>query len=149
MRVICNHGFVKFYPQQPEDLVRFKRKLGIDLYSERDYFTFEALLDLPRFSIAAMPYEGVPAIKTFEGRDASDVMRENRLVYSMELETIIPVDAVIAVTDLAQSLNYAIISGPFLEPGARLSGTVQRVVSYNGWLSLDYQRFYVFDRELI
>lgn len=147
MKVTCNYGFIKFYPQQPDDLVRFKRIMGVDLVSERDYFTFEALKDLPRHSVAGMPYAGITAIKTYEGRDASEVLRENKFVYNLEFEAVVPILAVIAVTDLNQTLNYAVASGPFLQPGARVSGTADRILSYSGWLSLDYQRFYLFDRE--
>lgn len=149
MNVICRHGFIKFFPDQPEQVIRFRRLTGISLVSEHDYFTFEALIGLPRYSIKGMPYAGLPAIKTYEGRDASEVFRENDLVYELESKTVIPTTAILNSIALSETLSYAVAPGPFIQPGARLQGAFGgRIVSYNAWLSLDYQRLYVFDREI-
>lgn len=143
------NGFIKYYPQEREDLIRFKSIFGIDLYREDDYFTFENLIGIPRYSIAGMPYAGILAVKTYEGRHASDVMRENGFVYNLELEAIVPMLALPNSVNMVETLNYATTPKAFIQPGARLDGRTTRILSYSAWLSLDFQKLYLFDRELI
>lgn len=144
------NGFIKYYPQETSDLQRFKRIFKIELKPELDYYTFESLLNKPRHSIAGAPYSGsLIAIKTYEGREASDVMKENGFVFSLEADAIVPMLAIPNSVKLIDTANYAVAPSAFLQPGAIYSGTLQRILSYTGWLSLDFARLYVMDRELV
>ncbi len=143
------NGFIKFYPQEPEDLVKFARLFKIDLVREYDYFTFEALAGLPRYSIAGMMFGNIIAVKTYEGRDASDVMLKNGFVYSFSLKALVPMLTLPNSVAIKESLWYGVTPAAFLQPGARVDGSTQRILSYSGWLSLDYQKLYVFDRGIV
>lgn len=146
MKVVAKHGFVYFYPQRPDDLIRFKRTFGVTLAAENDYFTFPALVGLPRYSITGAMYGNLPALKTYEGRDAAEVMRENGFVYSLKAEALVPKQLILGAVTLSQTLNYAIAPMVFLQPGLRLS-TGERLLGYNGTIDLFYQKLYLFSRE--
>lgn len=143
------NGFIKFFPQEPEDLVKFARTFKIDLVREDDYFTFENLVGLPRYSIAGLPYAELLANKTYEGRHPSDVMLQNTFVYSLLLKRLVPMATVPNSVSIKESLWYGVTPAAFLQPGSRVNGSTKRILSYSGWLSLDYQKLYVFERETV
>jgi len=148
VKVIARHGFIEYYPQKADDLQVFRRLFDVTLVAEKNYFTFEALAELPRYSIAGALYAGLPALVTYEGRDASEVMRENNFVYSMALKTLVPTVAIVGTIELPQTQNYAMAKGPFVQPGSLLGVIGGRIVGYEGWLDLDYQKLYIYSREL-
>lgn len=149
MNVNCRNGYIQFYPQEPEDLIRFQRILKVDLFRQDDFYTFEGLVGLPRHSLQGFPYAGLPASKTYEGRDPSEVFRENGLVYSLQFGAVVPIESITSAVKMSDALSYSLAQGPFIQPGARMSGTQDRLVSYSAWLSLDYQRLYVYNRETV
>jgi len=143
------NGFIKFFPEASSDLARFKRIFKIELQREFDYFTFENLLGLPRHSIAGAGYAGNIATATYEGLEASDVFLMNGLVYSLELKAIVPMLSIPNSARLVDTANYAVCPAAFLQPGTLVAGSFNRILSYTGWLSLDYARLYLMDRELV
>lgn len=149
MRVVCRHGFSAYYPSEAGDVKRFTRLFGVKLFPEADYLTYEGLLGLPRFSIAGIPYAGgLPATKTIEGRHAAEVMRANKLVYSLALEALVPVVSVISTLTIPMSLDYALSPGPFVAAGATLQNA-RRLISYEGMLDLTRQRLLIYDMEFL
>lgn len=143
------NGFLKYFPQEPEELLRFKKTFGFDLIREYDYFTFENLIGLPRHSIAGVIYGGTLATKTYEGRHPSDVLKVNELVYDMELETLVPMLTLLGSVTLRETQGYATNPTPFLQPGVFVDDAGSRLLSYSGWLSMDFKKIYIFDRELV
>lgn len=142
MRVLCRHGHFAFYPQGDDEVRRFIRLFGADLESEADYFTFTALKDLPRWSQIARPFGALPATATFEGRHASDVMRENGFVYSLTLGVLVPYASVTVSVALPQARDYIVAAKPLLQPGAIMADG-DRLLDYEGVLNMGTQRLYL------
>lgn len=81
MRIVCEKGFYKFFPQTTGEITRFQTKYGANLKECDEYFTFESLASLPNFSIQGQPYVGVaPALVTYAGK-REEVMTKNGLSY--------------------------------------------------------------------
>lgn len=88
MQIICEHGFYKFYPDAPNELVVFADKFGVELVKMDDFYTYPALADLPDYSIKGQPYGGIVSPVNYSGRPWS-VFRENKLNYDVESGTIV------------------------------------------------------------
>lgn len=146
MKIICRHGFISYYPKTETDLRRFERIMDVKLIAEYDYFTFEGLIDLPRHSLLGSLYGNLPAIATFEGRDAAAVMRENSFVYHLQTGLLIPTALVLSVMKLNLSQDYAVAASPFIQPGSLLQNGA-RLLSYEGVVDLDIQRLKIYSWE--
>ena len=106
MRIVCRHGHYAFYPLSTSELARFCTKYDAVLVPEEDYYTFEALQGAERYSLAAKPWLSLPALVTYEGRHAWDVMRENDFVFSLALKTIVPKLSIVGVYNNPRSAYY-------------------------------------------
>lgn len=106
MRIVCRHGHYAFYPYTSAELARFCTKYDAELFPEEDYYTFEELLGAPRYSLAALTWVNLPAVKTYEGRHAWDVMRENNFLFSLQTKLIVPKTSIIGVYDNPRSAYY-------------------------------------------
>ncbi len=148
MKVICRHGHFAFYPGTAEDIARFQRLFETPIVAEADYFTFEGLLGLPKWSQVLKPYGLLPAVVTFEGPHASDVMRENSFVYSIVTGLLVPTSAITEVISLPQTQNAYLASKLLLQPGCVLT-TGDRLLGYRGFIDLKLQRLYIYARELL
>ncbi len=146
MIVHCRHGFFEYYPQRRTDLKRFERLQRVKLVPERDYFTFEGLAGLPRFSLQGSLYKNLPAFATYEGHDAAEVMRENGFVYHLATDLLIPKELVLSIVTIPLTQDCAIASSCFVQPGSLIQ-TGQRLVSYEGEIDLDVQRLYIYSME--
>lgn len=130
MRVVCRHGHFAFYPDNAAEIGRFANYFDESLEREEDYFTFEALAGLRKYSILGQPYGLLPATTTFEG-NPWDVMRENGFVYSLTLGILVPKLSIISLVDIPLVGYYSLVQGSLLQPGSRnLSG--QQMLSYSG-----------------
>ncbi len=130
MRVLCRHGHFAFYPDNAEDVARYCRFFDIELVRSGDFYTFEALADLPRYSLQVKPFGGLPAITTYEGRGPWEVMRENGFVYNVLLERLVPKLTIIGVLQAPRSDSYFISPTPLFQPGVRDSSG-QQILSYD------------------
>lgn len=130
MRVLCRHGHFAFFPKRAKDVARYARFFDQDLVREGDYYTFEALAELPRYSIAGKIFGNLPALETYEGRAPWEVMRENDFVYSLQLGLLVPKLAIVSIVQLPRSDTYFISPTPLFQPGVRdTSG--QQILSYD------------------
>ncbi len=130
MRVVCRHGHFAFYPDNASEIGRFANYFEANLEREEDYFTFEALAGLRKYSILGQPYPLLPATKTFEG-NVWDVMRENNLVYSLTLGTLVPKLSILSLVDIPLVGYFSLVQGSLLQPGSRIL-TGQQILSYSG-----------------
>jgi hypothetical protein len=146
MKVLCRHGFFEYYPQAATDLKRFERLQRITLVPEKNYFTFEGLIGLDRFSLQGSLYKNLPALTTFEGRDAAEVMRENGWVYHLGTELLIPKELVLTTVILPLTMDCIVAPSCFVQPGAVLQNG-SRLLSYEGTINLDTQRLYLYSTE--
>lgn len=139
MRILCEHGYFKFYPRKASDPSYFASRYETTLVPVRDYFTFEALASLPRYSVIGAPYAGVQALITYEGREPSEVMRENRLVYNLASNAVVPVAAATAAPlTIVPTGSYYYIAHALLQPGGLFNGLP--VISYDAEYIQDYQQ---------
>ena len=83
MKIICEHGYYKFYPETPNDLIIFSDTYGVDLVKVGDFYTYPELATLPDYSIKNQGLGGFPAILNYAGKPW-DVFRENKLNYDAE-----------------------------------------------------------------
>lgn len=144
--VHCRHGFFEYYPQTKRELGTFERLQGVKLKSERDYFTFEGLIGLPRYSLQGSIYGTLPALVSYEGRDAADVMRENGFVYHLETDLLLPKELVLTTVTIPKTQDCWVAPSCFVQPGAVLQNG-RRLVSYEGEIDLEVQRLYIYTME--
>lgn len=152
MRVVCRSGHFAFYPEARDDVMRFKRLTGVNLYGVEDYFTFLALKDLPRWSQTGRLFGNLPALLTYEGREPWDVMSENDFVHSLATGLLVPRTTIVETLTLPQTNNYAIAPWILVQPGTFFTVGVLEVnvlTGYQGHIDLSTQRLYLYDLETL
>ncbi len=143
MRVVCRFGHFALYPSDKTEVQRFMRVFGLPLYPQGDYFTFNALVGLPRWSQTALVFGTLPAVTNYEGRDAAEVMRENLFVFSLAAGLLVPMASITGTAKLNQTQDCLVAPRPLYQPGAFIEPAV-RLLSYWGELDLEYQRLYIY-----
>lgn len=101
MKLICNNGFYKFFPDFVGEIKLWETKNGIRLYKCGEYWTFASLANFPNYSFAGRPLGMSIAIANYSGTP-EEVFVKNQLTYNLKLGTITP-RALVQV----QRLNYA------------------------------------------
>jgi len=142
MRVVCRHGHFAFYPKNSTDVGRFTNYYDVELVRDGNFYTFPFLKDAPRYSLVLKPYLGLPATTTFEGRDASEVFRENGFVYNIELGIVVPKLSITTVISPPQAGYFFLGQSPLIQPGSRTI-TGQQVLSYDAEFIQEYFRLKV------
>lgn len=130
MRVLVRHGHFAFFPKRANDIDRFSTFFGQDLVSEDDYYTFEGLAGLPRYSLAVKAFGNLPAIKTYEGRGPWEVMRENDFVYSLTLGLLVPKLSIVKLSQPILTDGYFLSESPIYQPGMR-DKSGRQILSYD------------------
>ena len=87
MKIICEFGFYKFFPESVTDLMLFKAATGKTLVKVEDFYTYSALAALGDYSIKGQDFGGVTAIVSFEGKPW-EVFRQNALNYDVDSDKI-------------------------------------------------------------
>ena len=83
MKITCERGFYKFYPESPNELVIFGDLYGVELVPMGDFYTYPALASLPDYSIQGQLFGGIEAVVNFAGKPW-EVFMQNRLKYDPE-----------------------------------------------------------------
>ncbi len=139
MRVVCRHGHFAFYPRNASDIQRFSHAFEETLEREEDYFTFSNLAGAKNYSLLGKSYLNTTAVKTFQGTPWR-VMKENNLVYNVQLGLLVPKLSIVGVVDLTQKGFFFVCNVPLLQPGARtILGN--QILSYSG--EFDEDKFYL------
>ena len=148
MKVICRHGHFAFYPEYKKEVSRFKTLFKVPLYAEDDYFTFESLLDLPRWSQILVPYGDLVGLVNYEARYPWQVMKQNSFVYSLALETLVPRVSITQMVSLPQTEDCIVAPKTLIQPGSIMSsGNV--LLGYQGELDLNFQKLYIYAQETL
>lgn len=87
MKVICEHGYYKFFPEGSGEIAQFENTFNRKLVAVGNYYTFEKLAKLENYSIEGQDYGGIIAKKNYAGR-VEDVFYENQLKYNIQDDTI-------------------------------------------------------------
>lgn len=135
MKVDCLHGYFKFEETASGQLSRFMSLFGFEIERSGDHYTFADLVDAPDYSIVGGTFLNCPTTKNFEGKPW-EVMRENGLVYSMQLGIVVPILTIISPISVARTGNYFVTTG-MIQPGS---------VTEDGSRVTEYAAFFVQDR---
>lgn len=134
MKVICERGYYKFFPEGENEIVAFENIIGRDLVAVGNYYTFAKLADLPDYSIEGQPYGGIIAKKNFAGR-VEDVFYENGLKYNIDDDTIETNDNLAIVGENADNYSWVVTGIP--QAYAQLSD--KTVISgFQGFVNIIY-----------
>lgn len=138
MKIRCDHGYFFFEEERAGEISKFSSLYGFTLVPKDTYYTFAALELAPDFSLVALPYLGVPAVKTFEGKPWT-VMRENGFVYNFGTGLVVPIESVITRATV-YSAGFYLVSDGLLLPGS-LSADGKRVTEYTAHMVWDQAKF--------
>lgn len=131
MRVLCRHGHLAFYPRTAADVIKFCDFFGVELQRVDDYYTFEPLAELERYSLTGKLYGTLPALTTYEGRAPWEVMRENGFVYHLETEALLAKESVFVKINPPFVGDFFLAETPLIQPGSR-NAAGQQILSYSG-----------------
>lgn len=138
MRIKCLHGYFIFEETKVGQISDFMSRYGFSLVPVGTYYTFEAIAETPRHSIAGKTIFGIPALQTFEG-EPWEVFEANEIAYNFSLGLVLPMSSMFQVTRIEKSGNKFISPGLLL-PGSTTEGG-QRVRDYTAWYSRDTLKF--------
>lgn len=134
MKVICQSGFLKFYPKTSSEISDFNTYFSKELVRNGDHWTFPALAAFPDYSIKGTALAELIAIETIEG-EPWEVMQANRLVYDLDLDAIVPKETIVSEVSLPQTGSFYTADVPLIQPGAFVAFGSQ-VMSYHADLFL-------------
>lgn len=134
MRVRCIHGYFIFEETRVGQISDFMSYFGLTLFPKDNYYTFEKLIDAPKYSLLGKPLLGFNAIETFEG-EPWQVFEKNQVIYDFTLDQLIPISSVTKSAIVKPSGNR------FYSPGLILPGSLtaegMRIKDYAAWFSRD------------
>lgn len=138
IKIVCEKGFYKFFPQKIAEIRRFVDKYGADLVQCEDYFTFAVLAALPNYSIKGQPYSGiVPALQTWAGK-REEVMAANGFAYSQQLKRLVLSSSLVFKKMDYTFSNYFIMSSL---PQAFFYDNNGVITGFHGWVDVDVMKY--------
>ncbi len=137
MKIICQNGFYKFYPQNVAEIARFENKSGLELVRCDDYYTFPILAELPNFSFQGQIYSGIlPALVNFAG-SREEVMAENGYCYNLALDKLALKSLVFEKANYFES-NYIVANSLIQAYSYDSNGKIN---GFNGFVDVDFMKF--------
>lgn len=134
MKLICENGFYKFFPDFVGEIKLWENKNGIRLYKMRDFWTFQSLAEFPNYSFAGQFVHGIiPALVNYAG-SPEEVLKKNELTYNLKLGTITPRALV-----FLQRLQYAkgaYLTFPNIPQAYALDQDLQRVSGFEAFVDV-------------
>lgn len=138
MKLVCENGFYKFFPEWVGELKLLKARTDIELFAREDYFTFAPLVNFPNYSLTGQLLHGVNvAIANYAGRP-EEVMDKNKLTYNIKLGIITP-RALVNIQQLDYS-NGAFVTFPKLPQAYALDG-LRVVKGFNAFIDVKMKTF--------
>lgn len=138
MKLICSHGYFKLEEFTQGEFSDFMSYSGLAIERNGDHFTFDGLVDAPKYSIAGGKYLGCPTTETFEG-EPWEVMRANGLVYNFSNGTVVPIETVLTSVHLSSAGNFY-DAGGMIQPGS-VTDDGKRVTDYAASFSIGQLAF--------
>jgi len=137
MKIICENGFYKFYPQKIGDIMRFQKKYSVALVNCEDYFTFKVLADLPNYSFTAQPYSLLaPGIVNYAGK-RDEVMAKNGYIYYQGTESLVLKNTFVKRMNYEFS-NYIIMDNL---PQAYCYDAKGIISGFSGFIDIDFMKY--------
>lgn len=139
MRLICENGFYKFFPDYIGEVKLFENKNGIKLYNCRDFFTFEALKNFPNYSLKGQPLIGnISASVNYAGLP-EEVLAKNKLTFNLKTATITP-----RAEAMVQKLDYvsgAYMTFPSMPQAFALDLDLQTITGFSGFMDVKLRTY--------
>ena len=129
MRVLCRHGHFAFFPRREYEIFIFNDLLEVELVRSQDFYTFPILKDLPDYSLVGQLYGNFPSITRYEG-NPWEIMRENRLVYSLETGLLVPRETIFVSINPVITGEFFLADTLLIQPGSS-NYIGQRILSYD------------------
>jgi len=139
MRIVCEKGFYKFFPQNVAEIARFQRNYSKDLILAQveDYFTFPILAALPNYSFAGQFYSGIlPALVNYSAK-REQVLAENGYAFYQKTQNLILKSLIFEKANHFES-NY-IFSDSL--PQAYSYDSIGKIESFYGFVDVDIMKF--------
>lgn len=137
MRIVCEKGFYKFFPQKIMDVTRWESKTGAELAECEDYFTFKTLANLPNYSLLGHRYSGLfLGLSNYAGK-RDDVMHKNGYCFFLKTQTLILKTAIFEKADYFQS-NYIFSNGLLQAYSYDASGVISGFI---GFFDVDIMKY--------
>lgn len=130
MRIRCLHGYFIFSETEAGQFSKFISRFGQSIVSSGNHFTFEALADAPKYSIAGNTYLGALATVTYEG-EPWEVMRQNELVFDFTQGLVVNINTITRRASILRGRDYYVTNG-LVVPGS-LTEDGERVKDYSAW----------------
>lgn len=134
MKLICDNGFYKFFPNFVGEIKLWENKNGIRLFKVRDFWTFESLAGFPNYSFKGqLVYNALPAVVNYAG-SPEEVLSKNKLTYNVKLGTITPRASVVL-----QRLTYgegAYLTFPTVPQAYALDKDLQQVSGFEAFIDV-------------
>ncbi len=131
MKIICDHGYYKFFTTAPGELYRFKAAFGAELVGKGDYFTFPELAALEPFTLEGQDYGGLSA-KASICADFGEVFKANGFVFDLQTKKLRPVSEIKNILNFAESWSGTLNLAALPQAGGFYNG--KRLLSFTGVL---------------
>lgn len=132
MKIICEFGYYKFYPETPNDLVVFSDTYGVDLVKVEDFYTYPKLASLPDYSIKGQLFGGIEAIVNYAGKPWQ-VFQQNKLNYDPESDRITLNDITGVVGETQTNYLWIVVGIP---PAYSELTNKKVITGFEGWLNV-------------
>lgn len=139
MRIFCENGFYKFFPETALDLPIFERKNKVSLVPFDGAYSFSSMTVYPRFSILGQLYGSLPALATYAGRYA-DIFKENGFVYSLALGQVVP-KALVALQTVAYTDGAAFLSASQMPQAGALNKKGYPISGFSARCEVEFNLF--------
>lgn len=138
MRIICETGFYKFFPETIAEVKRLSTKYGIELVQCEDYFTFPILAALPKFSFVGHPYSGTILGLANHAGKREEVLAANGLTYSVSLNRLL-----LSSTLVFNKMNYSYSNYIVMNtlPQAYYYDNTGLITGFSGFVDLDFMKY--------
>ena len=137
MRITCQHGYYKFYPQTIGEVEIWRRDRGIDLVKCRDYMTFKECAEFPDYSFTGWILGNSIAKVNYAG-EPWEVMEKNGLAWT----PLLGVTEKILNTNLLTAVKGACIYTADLPLCGHLVD-LRPITGFVGFWFMDYNRFQI------
>jgi len=115
----------------------FADYFGVDLVSDRDFFTFPLLKGAPTLSIQGAQYLGATAIKTYSGHPW-EVMKQNNLVYNLSTKTMVQKSTISTLIQPERVDYYFMAQTKLVQAGSKHKASGQQILSFDSEFVQDY-----------
>lgn len=139
MLINCRHGFFYIYEEKAGQVSAFSSLFGLPILPKNDFYTFQPLLGVQKYSLIGKNILNLPAVKTFEGTEG-EVFEANSFVYDFTTGLLKNINSVTTIVRIKQAGTYFVSNGLILPGSVTADGG--RVKDYSARYSRDTQRFY-------